>query len=310
MTDAGLTSTGTRIDGATVARRLNPQTLAAIFVLLPSVLAIGLFVYGFIAWTGVISLTASRFAPDYSFVGLGQYAKLWANDRWVTSVVNLGIFSFFFIGLSGAVGLLLAILLDQRIRMENVIRTIYLYPMAVSFIVTGIAWKWLLTPDLGIEKLVRGWGFGDFRFDWIVDPRMAIYTIVIAAFWQSVGFVMAILLAALRGVDGEIIRAARVDGAGAPRIYWSIVIPMLRPAFLSVAVILLFQALRSFDLVVALTGGGPGFASDLPTTFMFKYTFGRNQLAQGAASAIMITLAVAAVMIPYLYSELRHERRR
>lgn len=310
MTDAGLTSTGTRIDGATVARRLNPQTLAAIFVLLPSVLAIGLFVYGFIAWTGVISLTASRFAPDYSFVGLGQYAKLWANDRWVTSVVNLGIFSFFFIGLSGAVGLLLAILLDQRIRMENVIRTIYLYPMAVSFIVTGIAWKWLLTPDLGIEKLVRGWGFGDFKFDWIVDPRMAIYTIVIAAFWQSVGFVMAILLAALRGVDGEIIRAARVDGAGAPRIYWSIVIPMLRPAFLSVAVILLFQALRSFDLVVALTGGGPGFASDLPTTFMFKYTFGRNQLAQGAASAIMITLAVAAVMIPYLYSELRHERRR
>lgn len=310
MTDAGLTSTGTRIDGATVARRLNPQTLAAIFVLLPSVLAIGLFVYGFIAWTGVISLTASRFAPDYSFVGLGQYAKLWANDRWVTSVVNLGIFSFFFIGLSGAVGLLLAILLDQRIRMENVIRTIYLYPMAVSFIVTGIAWKWLLTPDLGIEKLVRGWGFGDFRFDWIVDPRMAIYTIVIAAFWQSVGFVMAILLAALRGVDGEIIRAARVDGAGAPRIYWSIVIPMLRPAFLSVAVILLFQALRSFDLVVALTGGGPGFASDLPTTFMFKYTFGRNQLAQGAASAIMITLAVAAVMIPDLYSELRHERRR
>lgn len=310
MTDAELTGIGAGISGAAAARRLNPQTLAAIFVLLPSVLAIGLFVYGFIAWTGVISLTASRFAPDYSFVGLGQYAKLWANDRWITSVVNLGIFSFFFIGLSGAVGLLLAILLDQHIRMENAIRTIYLYPMAVSFIVTGIAWKWLLTPDLGIEKLVRGWGFDDFKFDWIVDPRMAIYTIVIAAFWQSVGFVMAILLAALRGVDGEIIRAARVDGAGAPRIYWSIVIPMLRPAFLSVVVILLFQALRSFDLVVALTGGGPGFASDLPTTFMFKYTFGRNQLAQGAASAIMITLAVAAVMIPYLYSELRHERRR
>jgi glucose/mannose transport system permease protein len=310
MADVRLTDTGTGIVGATMARRLNPLTVAAILVLLPSVLAIGLFVYGFIAWTGAISLTTSRFAPDYSFVGFSQYAKLWANDRWITSVVNLGIFSFFFIGLSGAVGLLLAILLDQRIRMENAIRTIYLYPMAVSFIVTGIAWKWLLTPDLGIEKLVRGWGFGDFKFDWIVDPRMAIYTIVIAAFWQSVGFVMAILLAALRGVDGEIIRAARVDGAGAPRIYWSIIIPMLRPAFLSVVVILLFQALRSFDLVVALTGGGPGFASDLPTTFMFKYTFGRNQLAQGAASAIMITLAVAAVMIPYLYSELRHERRR
>jgi glucose/mannose transport system permease protein len=286
------------------------QPLTALAVLLPSVLAVGLFVYGFVAWTGAISLTASRFAPDYTFVGLSQYIKLWANDRWITSVANLGIFSLLFIGLTVATGLLLAIFLDQRIRAENAIRTIYLYPMAISFIVTGIAWKWLLTPDLGIEKLVRSWGFSDFKFDWIVDPRMAIYTIVIAAFWQSAGFVMAIFLAALRGVDSEIIKAARIDGASMPQIYRSIVVPMLRPAFLSVIVILLYQALRSFDLVVALTNGGPGFASDLPTTFMFKYTFGRSQLAQGAASAIMITMTVAAVMIPYLYSELRHERRR
>lgn len=286
------------------------QPVIALAVLLPSVLVVGLFVYGFVAWTGVISLTASRFAPDYDFVGLTQYLKLWANDRWITSVANLGIFAALFIGLSIAAGLVLAIFLDQRIRAENAIRTIYLYPMAISFIVTGIAWKWLLTPDLGVEKLVRSWGFADFKFDWIVDARMAIYTIVIAAFWQSAGFVMAIFLAALRGVDGEIIKAARIDGASAPQIYRSIVIPMLRPAFLSVVVILLYQALRSFDLVVALTNGGPGFASDLPTTFMFKYTFGRSQLAQGAASAIMITMTVAAVMIPYLYSELRHERRR
>ena len=286
------------------------QVATALAVLVPSVLAVGLFVYVFVAWTGVISLTASRFAPDYSFVGLSQYFKLWANNRWITSVANLGIFSLLFIGLTVAAGLALAIFLDQRIRAENAIRTIYLYPMAISFIVTGIAWKWLLTPDLGVEKLVRSWGFADFKFDWIVDPRMAIYTIVIAAFWQSAGFVMAIFLAALRGVDSEIIKAARIDGASLPEIYRSIIIPMLRPAFLSVIVILLYQALRSFDLVVALTNGGPGFASDLPTTFMFKYTFGRSQLAQGAASAIMITMTIAAVMIPYLYSELRHERRR
>ena len=291
------------------SKSLFSPTLSAIAVLLPTVLSVGLFVYGFIAWTGVISFTNSKFAPEYNFVGLSQYIKLWSNERWTASVVNLSIFATLFIGLTLLTGLVLAILLDQRIRAENVIRTIYLYPMAISFIVTGIAWKWLLAPDLGIQKLVRGWGFIDFKFDWIVDSKMAIYTIVIAAFWQTAGFVMAIFLAALRGVDSEIIKAARIDGATPFQTYSSIIIPMLRPAFLSVVVVLLYQALRSFDLVVALTNGGPGFASDLPTTFMFKYTFGRSQLAQGAASAIMITMTVAAVMVPYLYSELRNERR-
>ena len=289
---------------------LDRQTFCAAAVLFPTILTVGVFVYGFIAWTGVISLTASKFVPDFTFVGLSQYSQLWVTDRWNIAVINLGIFSLFFIGLTLLAGLVLAILLDQRIRAENAIRTIYLYPMAISFIVTGVAWKWILNPGLGIEKLVRDFGWTSFKFDWIVDSRMAIYTIVIAAFWQSAGFVMAIFLATLRGVDGEIIRAARIEGAGMPTIYISIIIPMLRPAFLSVVVVLLYQALRSFDLVVALTNGGPGFASDLPTTFMFNYTFGRHQLAQGAASAIMITMTVAAVMIPYLHSELRHERRK
>jgi glucose/mannose transport system permease protein len=200
-------------------------------------------------------------------------------------------------------------LLDQEVRCENLIRGIYLYPMAISFIVTGIAWKWLLNPSFGIEKVVQEMGFPNFHFDWLGDPKMAIFTIVIAAFWQSSGFIMAIFLAGLRGVDAELFKAARLDGAGLPRVYWSIVVPMLRPVFFSVIVILLYQALRSFDLIVALTNGGPGFSSDLPTTFMYQYTFGRGQLAQGAASAVMITMTVVAVIVPYLYSENRHERR-
>lgn len=286
---------------------IRSSTLTSLLVLLPTMIAVGVFVYAFIAWTGVISLTSSRFVPEYNFVGLQQYGKLWNTDRWQIAVNNVWLFSGLLIGASLAVGLLLAIFLDQKIRAENVLRTIYLYPMAISFIVTGIAWKWLLDPSVGIEKLVRGWGFESFHFDWLNDPKKAIYTIVIAGFWQSSGFVMAVFLAGLRGVDSEIVKAARIDGASMPRIYWSIIVPILRPVFLSVMVVLLYQALRSFDLVVALTKGGPGFASDLPTTFMYNYTFSRFQLAQGAASAMMILLTVTAVVVPYLYSELRNE---
>lgn len=286
---------------------IRSSTMTSMLVLLPTLIAVGVFVYAFIAWTGVISLTSTRLVPDYHFVGLQQYYKLWDTDRWQTAVSNVWLFSGLLIGTSLAAGLLLAIFLDQKIRAENVLRTIYLYPMAISFIVTGIAWKWLLDPGVGIEKLVRGWGFENFHFDWLNDPNLAIYTIVIAGFWQSSGFVMAVFLAGLRGVDGEIIKAARIDGASMPRIYWSIIVPILRPVFLSVMVVLLYQALRSFDLVVALTKGGPGFASDLPTTFMYNYTFSRFQLAQGAASAMMILLTVTAIVVPYLYSELRNE---
>ena len=278
-------------------------------VLFPSMLITLVCVYGYVIWTVVISFTSSRIFPQYNFVGFDQYAQLWHTDRWLVAVDNLWIFAALFIILSVAAGLLLAILLDQKVQAENVIRSIYLYPMAISFIVTGIAWKWVLNPGLGIQKIVRDMGFPDFTFDWIINPRMAIYTIVLAAFWQSCGFVMAIFLAGLRGVDAELFKAARMDGAGLPRIYWSIALPMLRPVFFSVIVILLYQALRSFDLVVALTGGGPGFSSDLPTTFMFKYTFGRGQLAQGAASAVMITMTVVAIIVPYLYSEARYEHR-
>jgi glucose/mannose transport system permease protein len=277
-------------------------------VLLPTVLVLLLVVYGFIAWTVGISFTSSRFVANFDFVGLSQYAKLWRTDRWLVAVNNLWVFSFLFIGLSVVVGLLLAIFLDQKVRMENVIRSVYLYPMAISFIVTGVSWKWILNPSLGLEKFVRDIGFEHFTFDWLINPDKSIYTLVLAAFWQSSGFIMAIFLAGLRGVDGEMFKAARLEGASLARVYWEIVLPTLRPVVFSAMVILLYQALRSFDLVVALTNGGPGFSSDLPTTFMYQYTFGRGQLAQGAASAVMITMTVVAIIVPYLYSEIRNER--
>jgi glucose/mannose transport system permease protein len=239
---------------------------------------------------------------------LYQYKNLFQSDRWMVALKNLVIFGSLFIALCIVVGLVLAIFLDQRIRAEGVLRTIYLYPMALSFIVTGAVWRWMLNPDLGLERLVRQLGFGEFEFRWLVDSKMAIYTVVIAAVWQSSGFVLALFLAGLRGIDDAIIKAAQVDGASLPRIYWRIIIPSLRPVFLSSVIILSHIAIKSFDLVVVLTRGGPGYSSDLPATFMYAFAFNRGRLAFGASSAMIMFFAVMAIIIPYLYSELRGTR--
>jgi glucose/mannose transport system permease protein len=253
-------------------------------------------------------LSASRLLPNYEFVGLEQYERLFDSERWWVALTNLGIFGVLFIGGAMAIGLLLAILLDQKIRAEGLLRTIYLYPMAVSFIVTGTAWKWILNPGLGIEHLVRQWGFEDFAFDWLVTPDRAIYCVVIAGIWQSAGFVMALFLAGLRGIDESIIKAAQVDGASLPRIYWRILIPSLRPVFFSTLMVVSHLAIKSFDLVMALTAGGPGYATDLPATFMYAMAFSRGQIGLGAASATIMLATVAAIVVPYLYSELRSRK--
>ena len=277
-------------------------------VLAPTFLASLVFVYGFILWTAWISFTKSRLLPKYDLVGFYQYFKLFTNERWWVASQNLLVFGGLFIVFCIILGLLIAILLDQRIRVEGALRTVYLYPMALSFIVTGTAWKWILNPGLGLERLVRQMGFETFTFDWLVNSEMSIYTVVIAGVWQSTGFVMALFLAGLRGIDDEIINAAQVDGASLPRIYWRIIIPSLRPVFFSAIIILSHIAIKSFDLVVVLTRGGPGYSSDLPATFMYAFAFTRNQLGFGAASAMVMFGAVMAIIIPYLYSELRIKR--
>lgn len=278
-------------------------------VLAPTFVFTLLFIYGFIIWTGYLSFTPSRMLPNYEFAGLTQYQALFANDRWWVALRNLAIFGGLFISGCLTIGLGLAILLDQKVRAEGVIRSIYLYPMALSFIVTGTAWKWILNPGLGFEKLVRDMGFENFTFDWLINSDLSIYTVVIAGVWQSSGFIMAMFLAGLRGVDDSIIKAAQVDGATLPTIYWRIIIPSLRPVFFSAIMILSHIAIKSFDLVMALTGGGPGYSSDTPATFMYTISFTRNQIGLGSASAMMMLMIVAAVVVPFIYSELRSSRR-
>jgi glucose/mannose transport system permease protein len=284
------------------------ETFLPKLVLAPTFVASLVFVYGFVLWTAWISFTKSRLLPKYDLAGFYQYFKLFTNDRWWVASQNLFIFGSLFILFCIILGLLIAILLDQRIRAEGALRTIYLYPMALSFIVTGTAWKWILNPGLGFERLVRQLGFADFTFDWLVNSEMSIYTVVIAGVWQSTGFVMALFLAGLRGIDDEIIKAAQVDGASLPQVYWRIIIPSLRPVFFSAVIILSHIAIKSFDLVVVLTRGGPGYSSDVPATFMYAFAFTRNQLGFGAASAMVMFGAVMAIIIPYLYSELRIKR--
>ena len=274
-------------------------------VLAPSFVVSLVFVYGFIGWTAWISLTRSRLLPRYDFHGVIQYERLFESVRWDAAINNLFVFGFLFIVISTILGLILAILLDQKIRTEGVIRTIYLYPMALSLIVTGTAWKWMLNPGLGFEAAIRGLGWTTFSFDWLVDPEMAIYTIVIAGVWQASGFVMALFLAGLRSLDQEVIKAAQVDGIPTWRIYTSIIIPSMASVFLSAFVVLAHLAIKSFDLVIALTGGGPGFATDLPATYMYTMAFSRGDLGQAASSAMVMMMIIFAIVVPYLYSELR-----
>lgn len=276
-------------------------------VLSPTLAMMAIFVYGFIFFTIYLSFTDSKMLPSYNFVGIDNYATLFRLRLWGVAVNNLVVFSVLYIGICSFLGLMLAILLDQKIRNEGFIRTIFLYPMALSFIVTGIAWKWFLDPGIGLEAIVQNWGWESFHFNWIKDRNMAIYTIVIAAVWQTSGFVMAMFLAGLRGIDDEIIKAAKMDGAPILVLYWRIIIPQLRPAFMSAFVVLAHMAIKSYDLVVALTNGGPGVSTTMPATFMYSYTFTRNLMGVGSASAVIMLMTIAAVIVPYLWSELREK---
>ena len=278
-------------------------------VLAPSFAALILFVYGFILFTLYLSTTSSTLLPVFDFIGFGAYSRLFSIPNWTVALKNLAIFGSLYIVLCTAMGLFLAILIDQKIRGEGLLRPIFLYPMALSFIVTGTAWKWFLDPGIGLEQTMHSLGWTSFTFNWIKDSQMAIYTIVIAAVWQSSGFVMAMFLAGLRGIDSEIMKAAQIDGASTVQTYRRIVIPQLRPAFLSAFVVLAHLAIKSFDLIIAMTNGGPGRATEMPSTFMYSYTFTRNQMNVGAASAVIMLIMISSIIVPYLYAELRGEKK-
>lgn len=275
----------------------KPQML-----LLPSLIVGMLFFYGFLLWTGWLSLTSSGLLPSNEFVGLVQYQRLFADERWLQALANLARFAALFVAIPLALGLGLAILLDQKIRAEGALRLVYLHPMALSLIVTGTVWRWLLDPEQGLAQGVRQLGFAGFRFDWLADEEMAVYTLVIAAVWQIIGFVMAVFLAGLRAVDEAVLQAARLDGASGFTLYRRIVLPTLGPSLFSALLVLLPAAIKSFDLVVALTDGGPGQASELPALYMFQMAFERSRLGLGAASACVMLMMVLAIALPYAYA--------
>lgn len=273
--------------------------------LVPMVITVVVAYLGTAFWTLKVSMSSSRTFPVDDFVGLAQYTRLFANDRWVLSLENLALYGVLFILATMVIGMLLAIFIDQKVSGEGVLRTIFLYPYAMSFVATGLVWQWLLNPGNGIQDAVRRMGYPDFTFDWIVDQDMVIYTVVIATVWQAAGLVMALLLSGLRGIDDDIWKAARIDGIPKWRVYVSIVLPMLGPSIATVFVLLSTAVIKLFDSVVSMTQGGPGTASEVPTKFIMDHLFGRANIALASAASIVMLITVIAIVAPILYARSR-----
>jgi glucose/mannose transport system permease protein len=279
--------------------------LAAQTALIPAMM-IALVVYcGSTGWTIWISMTSSRMLPNNNFVGLRQYEILFANERWQVSVQNLALFGVLFITLALALGFFLAVLIDQRVRAEDLLRSVFLYPFSMSFIVTGLAWRWLLDPTLGIAKIAHDIGFEGVQFDWLVRQDRVIYTLLAAAIWHAAGLVMAIMLSGLRGIDQEIWKATRIDGIPAWRTYIFVVIPMLKGSFATATILMATSVVRLYDLSVAMTNGGPGIASEVPAKFVMDNLFERQNIGLATAAATSMLITVVAVVAPLLYAQNR-----
>ncbi|MBC8446994.1 MAG: sugar ABC transporter permease [Chloroflexi bacterium] len=295
-------------------RRFNWERVVSILLISPAVVATAIFVYGFIAWTAYASLTKwDKLLPDFTFVGLSNYQKLFANQRFRIDLRNTVVFTLVFLVACLLIGFVLAFLLDQRIKGEGIFRGIYLFPMSISFIVTGVVWRWLLNPgseelgSTGINLLFDNLGLPFLKTGWYTDPKIGIIAVAIAASWQMSGYTMAMFLAGLRGIPDELREAARVDGASEWQILRGIIIPLLRPVTLSAVIVLGHISLKIYDLIVAMTGPGIGFATDVPAYFMWDTTFRGNHFARGAAIAIILLIMVAVLIVPYLTWSTRSE---
>ena len=260
-------------------------------------------------WTVVHSFTNSKLLPKLKFVGFDQYERLWGTRRWLISIENLALYGLFSLVFTLVIGFFLATLLDRKIRGENVFRTIFLYPFALSFIVTGLAWQWILNPELGIQKVVRDMGFESFVFNPLNNGDTVMYGVLIAGLWQGTGLIMVIMLAGLRGIDDDIWKAARVDGIGTVKTYLQIIIPMMRPVFVTALVLIASGIIKLYDLVVALTNGGPGLSSEVPAKYVINYMFRAQNLGQGFAASTMMLITVAIILIPWAYIEFGDRKR-
>lgn len=263
-----------------------------------------LFVFvGGTAWTVVYSFTKSGLLPRMKWVGLDQYERLWGTKKWLVSIENLAIYGVCMLVLVFVIGFILAALIDQKIRFENTVRTIILYPYAMSFVVTGLVWQWILNPEFGVQSIVRGIGWESFTFDPLYNPEIAIFGVLIAGLWQGSGLVMILMLAGLRGIDQDVWKASRVDGIPSWKTYLFIVIPMMRPVFITTLVLVVTGIVKVFDLIVAQTGGGPGIATEVPAKYVYDMMFRNNNLGQGFAASTMMLVTVALVVIPWAILE-------
>jgi glucose/mannose transport system permease protein len=289
------------------ARAVVPS-IVPFAALLPMALTVIVGYLGSVLWSIRISLTSSRSFPSDHFVGLAQYARLFGNERWMLSLHNLALYGVLFIAACMLIGFLLAVFIDQNVSGEGVLRTVFLYPYAMSFVATGLVWQWMLTPDGGIGQALAQLGFTGVHLDWIVDQDMVIYTIVIATVWQASGLVMAMMLAGLRGIDADIWKAARLDGIPAWRVYLSVVLPMMRSTIATVFLLLSTAVVKLYDAVVAMTQGGPGTASEVPAKFIMDNLFGRANIGLASAGAVMLLVPVLAVLAPYAYARSRRRQ--
>ncbi len=279
-------------------RNLNAKIASIPMVLTALVIFVGCTV-----WTIVYSFTGSKLLPKTKWVGLDQYERLWGESRWLISIENLAIYGVCSLILSMTIGFVLAALLDRKIRFEDTFRTIFLYPFALSFIVTGLVWQWILNPEFGVQNVVRQLGWSTFTFDPLYNADIVIFGILIAGLWQGTGLIMCIMLAGMRGIDDDIWKAVRVDGISIWKTYVFVVIPMMRPVFITALVLITSGIVKVYDLVVAQTSGGPGIASEVPAKYVYDKMFLSQNLGQGFAASTMMLLAVVIILIPWAYLE-------
>ncbi|MCW7537923.1 sugar ABC transporter permease [Aquabacterium sp. A7-Y] len=277
--------------------------------MLPMAATVLLAYLGTVAWSVRVSFSSSRTLPLDDFVGLAQYVRLFSSERWLVSLENAALFGVLFIAACLVLGLLLAVFIDQKVAAEGALRTVFLYPYAMSFVATGLVWQWVLNPELGLQTSIRGLGFESFRFDWIVSQDKVMYALVLAAVWQASGLVMALMLAGLRGIDDSLWKAARIDGIPTWRVYLSIVLPQLGPSIGTAVVLLSVSVVKLFDVVVAMTQGGPGVASEVPAKFIMDNLFTRSNIGLASAASTVLLLTVLAVLTPWAYARARAARR-
>ncbi|WP_080692040.1 carbohydrate ABC transporter permease [Brucella anthropi] len=296
---------GSRGKPSGIFRNLNAKVAA-----LPMIATVLVVFIGCTLWTVVYSFTSSKSLPMLNFVGFDQYTRLFSATRWHVSVRNLAIYGVLCMGFSLVAGFVLAALMDQKIRFENTFRTIFLYPYALSFIVTGLVWQWIFNPQLGLEKVIRDIGFDNFQMAILSSRTYVIYAIVIAGLWQMTGLVMVLMLAGLRNVDDEIWKAARVDGIPKWKAYLFIILPMMRPVLVTTVVLIATGIVKLYDLVVAMTNGGPGIASEVPAKYVYDFMFGWANLGQGLAASTVMLTTVLIILGPWTMLEYSRRKAR